>query len=227
MRSPAAPTQAANSIADLEAVRDYLGGLPYMSFNQAKRLHRMLSENNCRDCLELGFYHGVSSAYIAASLRQNGGGHLTTFDQTRSQTRQPNIHQILEDLDLTDWVTAYFGPHSYNWEMMKLIEAGKSFDFCYIDGSHEWNDDGFAFFLVERLLRPGGWVVLDDLDFCFKQTVRPDNHPAYKAYLERMSDEQLKTRQVRLIWDLLVKPHPHFHNFYEDEKWGVAQKKPL
>ena len=37
---------------------------------------------------------------------------------------------------------------------MKMLEDDPEprFDFCYIDGVHNWADDGFAFFLIDRLL---------------------------------------------------------------------------
>ena len=64
----------------LEQVHEYLGALPYMTVRQARKLTKFLERHQLRDCLELGFFHGVSSAYIADSLRTRGTGHLTTID---------------------------------------------------------------------------------------------------------------------------------------------------
>jgi predicted O-methyltransferase YrrM len=49
----------------VERVHDRVAGLPYMTLSQATRLSEFISSNGIRECLELGFYHGVSSAYIA------------------------------------------------------------------------------------------------------------------------------------------------------------------
>ncbi len=64
----------------LDEVQKYVGSLPYMGFAQASRLRDFINEHRLRDCLELGFFHGVSSAYIAGILRARGAGHLTTID---------------------------------------------------------------------------------------------------------------------------------------------------
>ncbi len=151
----------------LEQVHEYLGALPYMTVRQARKLTKFLERHQLRDCLELGFFHGVSSAYIADSLRTRGTGHLTTIDlEYGPLDSEPNIDKILADLQLTDWVTVHYEPRSFTWRLMKMIEEDPRprFDFCYLDGGHLWDVTGFAFFLVDKLLRPGGWLLFDDLE---------------------------------------------------------------
>lgn len=208
----------------IEKVRDYVGKLPYLKFAQAQKIARLINENAIRNCLELGFFHGVSTAYIAAALKANGGGHLTTVDKAGARDRSPNVDKILADLDLSDYVTVHYEPRSYTWRLMKLIEARGTFDFCYIDGAHSWDADGFAFFLVEKLLRPGGWLLFDDLDWTHEQHMLRVA-PKVPDWLARIPEEEMKTPQVRKVWELLVKPHPAFGNFREDGSWGIAQKK--
>ena len=36
------------------------------------------------------------------------------------------------------------------------------YDYIYVDGSHAWEIDGLAFFLLDRLLKPGGYMDFDD-----------------------------------------------------------------
>jgi hypothetical protein len=38
-----------------------------------------------------------------------------------------------------------------------------AYDFCFLDGSKNWTIDGLAVLLIERLLRTGGWLLLNDL----------------------------------------------------------------
>ncbi len=205
----------------IEKVCDYVGKLPYMRFDQAQKIAQLIKDNSIRHCLELGFFHGVSTAYIAAALKANGGGHLTTVDRDAARDRSPNVDKILADLALSDHVTVHYEPRSYTWRLMKLIEDRKTFDFCYIDGAHSWDADGFAFFLVEKLLRPGGWLLFDDLDWTYEHMLRPEANP---DWLARMPLEEMTTPQIRKVWELLVKPHPSFGNFREDGWWGFAQK---
>ena len=88
--------------ATVEEVREQFGTLRYMTYRQARRLQEFLTLHALKDCLELGFYHGLSSAYIAAILHANGGGHLTTLDLLSARDRSPNIDAILGELGLTN-----------------------------------------------------------------------------------------------------------------------------
>src|SRR4029453_9396864 len=88
----------------LERVRDYVGKVPYMTYVQAQTLDDLFTRHKIRDCLELGFHHGVSSAYMAAILKKNGGGHLTTIDRLAAETHSPNIEELLQGFGLQDYV---------------------------------------------------------------------------------------------------------------------------
>ena len=41
------------------------------------------------------------------------------------------------------------------------------YDFVYLDGAKHWTIDGLAVVLVEKLLRPGGWLLMDDLGWTY------------------------------------------------------------
>ncbi len=205
-----------------EQVKEVLGDLPRMSLGQGKRLTQLLVGENLRDCLELGFSRGVSSCYIAAALQEMGGGALTTIDLESAREKRPTIDENLTRLGLRDFVTIYHEPTSYTWRLMRLLEQSQEprFDFCYLDGAHSWAVDGLAFFLVERLLRPGGWIIFDDMDWTFGKSETMRNGPLVKA----MPADERDLPQVRLIWDLLVKPHPNFDKFQVEGSWGFARK---
>jgi predicted O-methyltransferase YrrM len=214
----------------LARVRDVVGTLPYMRYEEAERLLRLIDQHALGDCLELGFFHGVSSCYIAEILRERGGGHLTTVGQERAREREPNIDTLLGRLGLQSYVTVHYEPRSYTWRLMKLLEAhaAPAFDFCYVDGGHDWDTSGFAFFLVEKLLRPGGWLVFDDLDWSGAHSLRVRRQRGIAdipAGIKRMTDEELHTPQVRKVWELLVKTHSSFAHVHEEGQWGFAQKK--
>ena len=58
--------------AHLDRVDAAFGALPYMKRTQANRLRQLILNNNARNILELGFFQGKSSAYIAADLEERG-----------------------------------------------------------------------------------------------------------------------------------------------------------
>ncbi len=202
-----------------EILKDIFG----MSYGQARYLERFIKSKNLSNLLELGFAHGVSSCYFATILKENDGGHLTTIDLVSAYHRKPNIEELLSKLNLEEYVSVYYEYESYNWRLMNFIEENDEpiFDFCYIDGAHDWNVDGFAFLLVDKLLKPGGWIIFDDMNWSFGSSPSMQNIPR----VLNMPDDVKNTPHVAKVFDVLVKPHPNYGNFeVTDFGWGIAQK---
>jgi predicted O-methyltransferase YrrM len=135
-------------------------------------------KHGLRNCLELGFAHGKTTTYMAHSTQQIGG-KTTAIDLESARTRTPNIFDALALAQIDpSQVEIYFEPTSYTWRMMKFLEAGRAgtFDFVFLDGAHSWFVDGLAFFLADMLLRPGGWILFDDLNWNFH-----DDMPAFRT----------------------------------------------
>jgi predicted O-methyltransferase YrrM len=194
-----------------------------MPVTQAEKITRLITDNRVENILELGFMHGVSTCYMAAALGQQGRGSIVTIDLEWANFATPNVETLLERIGERDRVTVFYEPTSYNWRLMKFLEEDPTprFDLCYLDGGHTWHTDALAFFLVDRLLKPGGWFVFDDLDWTIKRSPLTRGLEACR----RLPLEEQTTPQVRKIYDLLVKPHPAYHNFREEEGWAFAQKR--
>lgn len=206
---------------DVQAV---VQGLPNMRLSQADRMRALIHDNRLADVLELGVCHGVSTCYIAAALEAQGKGSITSIDVPSARDNQPNALELLERCGLSHRATVHYEPGGYLWKLMEMLEEDPTprFDLCYLDGAHEWAIDGFAFFLVDRLLRPGGWIVFDDLDWTIdgSKTVRDHPHHASKPLAERQAP------QVRKVFDLLVRTHPSYDNLSVGGQWGYARKRP-
>lgn len=208
---------------DNRTVKHLVGDIPHMRLDQADRLTALMEEQAVQNVLELGFAHGVSTCYMAAALTRTGGGHIVTIDKDSARHNTPNIEALLARIGQTQTVTVCYEPTSYNWRLMKFLEAGRRFmfDLCYIDGAHSWFVDGLAFFLVHQLLKPGGWIIFDDLDW----TYATSPSLAQTEWVRTMPEEERTTPHVRKIYELLVKPHPQYHNFRVDHEWAYAQKR--
>lgn len=205
---------------NIEKVMRHVEGIPYMNYEQAKILTAFILKNQFSNILELGFKHGVSTCYIAGALDELGAGNVMTIDLAYAKTFEPNIEHLLQRTGLADYVTIYYEPTSYLWRLMKFLEERSEpfLDMCYIDGAHTWFADGFAFFLVDQLLKPGGWIIFDDLDWTFAKSM--GDH----VNVKKMPKEEQETPQVRKIYELLVKPHPDYENFMIRNGWAYAQK---
>ncbi|RMF91879.1 MAG: class I SAM-dependent methyltransferase [Nitrospinota bacterium] len=222
-----------------DVIAQKIGHLPHMAPKQGRVLYEFILQHDITQCLELGFAHGTSSCYIAAALDEKGEGHLTTIDLAEgahpyfppARSRTPNIYELLEMTGLGRYVEPVLTGISYNWELMKIIEAQTRhgvceplYDFCYIDGAHTWETDGFAFFLVAKLLKPGGWILFDDLKWSYAQS------PGLKEeeWVKRMPEEERCTPQIEKVFNLLVRQHPEFEDFQVMDQWwgwGWARKK--
>jgi predicted O-methyltransferase YrrM len=207
---------------ELEAL-DYQ---PLTSPVAGRLLYDFVLASGVEDVLELGFAHGTSTAYIAAALEERGVGLVTTIDRQNALARRPNIHELLRHLGLEAYVRPIFAEDSYNWELMRLLErqspegqAVPCLDFCFFDGAHTWDEDGLAFFLVDKLLRPDRWLLFDDLRW--SQEASPSFSPE-KA--KSVPEEQRRTAQVLKVFDLLVRQHPSYADFRVMGSYGWAYK---
>ena len=203
----------------IETVNAAFGNVPYMLGFQAVVLRNMIVSNGLRSALELGCAHGKGTCYLAAIMEERGGpGQVTTLDKTSCLSQEPNVHQMLAALNLAHRVSVILEPRSFTMALLKMLEhpSGPKFDLCFFDGGHSWDETGYAFLLIDKLLTPGAWVIFDDLDWtmAYAPSVANATHP----------EAERRMRQVRKVWEILV-PGANYINRRETALgWGIAQK---
>ena len=182
--------------------------------------------------LELGTAHGVGAAYLAAGLHDNGTGRLTTVDHAGA-AYVPPPEEVLRRAGLADLVDVEREFSSYTWWLKELVRARSDadgnceprFDFVYLDGAKNWTIDGLAVVLVEKLLRPGGWLLMDDLDWTYAQD--PAREATDGIVHRELTDPERTEPHLRAVFDLIVAQHPSFTELrVQDEWWGWARKAP-
>ena len=149
-----------------------VAGVPFMSPEQGRLVYDHVRATRPAAVLELGTAHGVGAAYLAAALADNAHGHLTTVDFAGA-AYDPAPEAVLARAGVAERVTdrarvlllhvvaqgagaGALGP--------RAATSSRAYDFVYLDGAKNWTIDGLAVVLVEKLLRPGGWLLMDDLD---------------------------------------------------------------
>ena len=173
-----------------------------------REIYHCIVATSAKECLELGTGFGATACVMAAAIDEIGGGTVTTIDH---MGRQPvGVVELAQHTGLARYVNAIVHPRGYNWILMRLLrERNKDdvcepcFDFCYLDGAHEWELDALAALLMPRLLRAGAWMMLDDLNYRFRGA-----GTGPEATRAHWSDEELATAHVGMVFDLLVKTHP-------------------
>ncbi len=214
----------------VEEVKSRLRNIPFMTPDEGAKIYDFIVLNKSSQCLELGFAHGAGSCYIAAAFDELGSGHLTSVDIEKARVWQkPSIEETLALTGLEGYVTPVREKTSYTWFLKKEIERRSVsgicepfYDFCYIDGCKNWTVDGIAFFLVDKLLKPGGWILFDDYLWTYGARDRPQTDGIIHAEL---SDDELNNPHIEAIFRLLVKQHPNYSDFKIDGNWAWARKK--
>ena len=219
------------NFADVAAVVD---GIPYTDVSKGRTFYDFILSAKPRDCLELGFAHGVSSCYFAAALDELGPGHrLTCVDLDVSNTMSPTIEELLARCKLSHVVDVVRMKSSYTWFLKRQIELATSsqapqprYDFCFIDGGKNWTIDGAAFFMADKLLRQGGWIALDDYAWTYRDHERlTGSRETSGIDHAKLEDDELDRPQVEAIFRLLVMQHPGYSNFkVQDDVLAWAQK---
>ena len=117
---------------------------------------------------------------------------------------------------------------TYNWELLKLIEqqtengvCNPLFDFCYMDGARNFEVDYCAFFLVDKLLKPGGYILFDDLFWTYNNSHSLKNTDFVKA----MADDEKSMPHIKQLVDFVVHQHPDYTVRVLDRYWAIAPKR--
>jgi predicted O-methyltransferase YrrM len=217
---------------EYEEVAEKLRGIPFMSPEQGRTIYDHVRAERPTDVLEIGTANAVGTSYIAAALAANGEGRITTVDR-ESASYEPGPEAVLAAVGLGDRVERVRNPDSsYNWWLKDQVAARSDaagntepvYDFVFLDGAHELTIDGLAVVLIEKLLKPGGWLLLDDLDWTY------DTSPHFRAHPEDLppglSPAERREPHLQAVFDVVIKPHPAFAELREEAGWGWAKKDP-
>ena len=119
-------------------------------------LYMLARSTNARTIVEFGTSFGISTLYLAAALRDNGGGRLISSEFEVSKVAR--ARQNLVDAGLADLVEIREG------DALQTLSSDlpDSIDLLLLDGAKSLYPEVLA--LVESRLRPGALVIADDAD---------------------------------------------------------------
>jgi glycosyltransferase involved in cell wall biosynthesis/predicted O-methyltransferase YrrM len=175
-----------------------------------------LASTSSRIIAEVGVYKGLTSRKIAEHL--NGEGELHLFDFADL------VDPVVAELQAAGYSNVVGHGNSrkvldsYNWSLMRLLQehAAPIFDYAFLDGAHVWAFDALAFVLIDRLLKPGGYVDFDD--YGWSLAVSPSLKPSvFPATAELYTEEQVAAKQVALVVDLLVRRDDRYVEVVRDK----------
>ncbi len=209
-----------------EQVSNLVSDVPFMAPENGRMIYDFIRNSGVKECLELGIGHGVGSCYMGAALQETGG-HLTTVDRFSARDRKPNVEDLLKKTGLESVVSPKYVVNSYTWQLLELIEEHTEggvcrpyLDFCFIDGAHLFEPDACAFFLADKLLKPGAWLLFDDMfwtlgssEFCEEEWVK------------QLTPAERDSPHISKVFDCLVRQHPEYGDFRVVGQWAWARKR--
>jgi predicted O-methyltransferase YrrM len=144
-------------------------GKRYDNLSSVSTLNNILTIRNLMlrlkpdSTLEVGLAFGASALAFAASHRDNGAqpaAQHTAIDPFQPTVWDEAALVNLEQADLRGFVD--YRP-SHSWDALsQLLREKAQFDLAYIDGSHLFEDVFVDYYLIARLLKPGGIMLFDD-----------------------------------------------------------------
>jgi predicted O-methyltransferase YrrM len=214
-----------------DEVQRVVGGVPFISPEHALSLYNKILSERPAEILELGIAHGTATCVMAAALDEIGAGQISAVDLADAAF-SPSAEEQLDRCGLSAYATVARMQTGYTWflhdEIRRRTANGACqprYDLCIIDGPKNWTIDGCAFFLADKLLRPGGWIIFDDYDWTYAGaavTRAATDGVTHRA----LSEAERTTPQIREVFELLVVQHGDYGDFIvEDHKdWAMARK---
>lgn len=126
-------------------------------------LQSIIEEIKPKTSLEIGLAYGVSALFICDALARIPGARHIVIDPAQFDDRYWNgagIHN-LKAAGYGDMIEFHDLPSHI--ALPKLESDGRRIEFAFIDGAHQFDYALVDFFCVDRLLKVGGVVALDDL----------------------------------------------------------------
>lgn len=134
-----------------------LKDVPLPVSRQTGELLYMLARScHARNIVEFGTSFGISTLYLAAALRDNGGGHLITSEFEPSKVTRARGH--LEEGGLLDLVDIRAG------DALETLASDlpEQIDLLLLDGAKALYPEILG--LVRSRLRPGALIIADNAD---------------------------------------------------------------
>lgn len=186
----------------------YLEGKKYdlnsnIDIEEGEFLKKCIKSIEAKKTIEIGCAQGISSLFICDELKSNNTSH----------------HTIIDPFQTTDWESvgirnlqrAGFS----NFELIEkpseialpqLLSENRIYDLAFIDGWHTFDHTLLDFFYLNRMLRVGGIMIIDDVGMpAVKKAIRYImKYPAYKFFGNSgVVKETVSRRILNFIYKLL------------------------
>ena len=122
-------------------------------------IRKILSAMHGGTFLEIGI--GEFPRFVRLELINKNSINYTGCDfESVCKSHQEELAIKGFDTSRINFVTNSTG--TYSWTLFEMLQSGQQFDTIYVDGHHTFYIDLPAMLLADKLLKPGGYLLLDD-----------------------------------------------------------------
>ncbi|AFY71877.1 O-methyltransferase family 3 [Thalassoporum mexicanum PCC 7367] len=135
----------------------------HVSQTEGEFLQGIINDIKPQNTLEVGLAYGVSAMFICDALADIPNAHHITIDPAQTRSFQGIGLSNLERAGHKDRIEFHELPSHI--ALPQLEAKGVKVDFAFIDGWHTFDHTLIDFFLVDRLLKVGGILAIDDANW--------------------------------------------------------------
>jgi Methyltransferase domain len=157
--------------------------------------------------IETGVAHGVSSRFILEALERNGGGHLWSIDlPTLERSLREQVGMAVGDRHADRWSCI---KGSSRMRLPELLSQVGQIDLFIHDSLHSERNVRFEMDRVWAVLKPGGAIVVDDIDANW----------GFQSFTQSFSGYQSMIGDAEPL-------HPDLRRFNRKGQFGIVLKEP-
>jgi len=209
-----------------------------LTADRGQFLSDLCRREGARSVLEIGMAWGLSTLFLLKALIANDapvGAHVVIDPFQSSDFHRAGLVSI-KTVGLESMVE--FHEEFSEFELPRMVEKGRLFDFIFIDGNHQFDSVFLDLVYGNRLLKPGGAIVFDDswADSVFLACRYLESNYGYTPLAEYppMRPGRRSRRLYRALMRAYRKPsqpvvHPRFYfvPFHEGLHLGQGTERRL
>jgi predicted O-methyltransferase YrrM len=141
-----------------------------------RAIWRLIRHLRPQRVVETGVAHGMTSRFVLEALRRNDAGRLWSIDLPPfNPEKRREVGAAVTDALKEKW---HYISGTSRYKLPKLLAELDSVDLFVHDSSHSEHNVTFELETVWPFLRPGGVIVVDDIDIS----------PAFRRFKDRHPD---------------------------------------
>jgi len=135
-----------------------------VSAAEGEALRAWVRREGARRTIEIGLGYGIATLHVLSGLLENDAAtpapwHVAIDPHQTTRFAGCGL-QFLEEAGVSDLVELH--PEESQIALPRLVSEARSFDLAFVDGNHRFDGVFLDLVYLDRLVRPGGIVFLDD-----------------------------------------------------------------